>query len=103
MAIETLIFETSGAIARLTFNRPERLNAISRRTIAEANAAMDTIEADPALRVVVLNGTGRAFSAGMDPLWAGMNPLWASIDPLSAGMDTLWAGMDPLCAGMDPL
>ena len=66
MAIETLIFETSGAIARLTFNRPERLNAISRRTIAEANAAMDTIEADPALRVVVLNGTGRAFSAGMD-------------------------------------
>ena len=66
MSFETLTLESVGRVARLTFNRPNRLNAISRRMIGEVNVAMDKIEADDDLAVVVLAGAGRAFSAGMD-------------------------------------
>ena len=66
MSYKTLIFERVGRVARLTINRPERLNAINRAAIKEINAAMNLIEADDDLAVIVLTGAGRAFSAGMD-------------------------------------
>lgn len=55
-----------GRIAVITLNRPERLNAISRRMIAEVTTALDEVEADPELRVVVVHGAGRAFCSGFD-------------------------------------
>jgi len=66
MVYRTILFEKINGIARLSFNRPERLNAISRATIAEVNVVMDAVEADDDLAVLVLDGAGRAFSAGMD-------------------------------------
>ncbi|MDP6927961.1 MAG: enoyl-CoA hydratase-related protein, partial [Rhodospirillales bacterium] len=66
MSYKTLIFERVGRVARLTFNRPDRLNAINRAAIEEINAAMNLIEADDDLAVIVLTGAGRAFSSGMD-------------------------------------
>ncbi|MFN8555835.1 MAG: enoyl-CoA hydratase/isomerase family protein [Dehalococcoidia bacterium] len=63
---DALQFERDGAVAVLTLHRPRRLNAISARTLTEINAALDAIEADPTLRVVVVTGAGRAFSAGYD-------------------------------------
>lgn len=63
---ETLLFERRGGVALITLNRPERLNAINRQMIQEITTLLDAIETDDGLNVVVLAGTGRAFSAGAD-------------------------------------
>jgi enoyl-CoA hydratase len=65
--LETLLFERrDDGIAVITFNRPERLNAINRKMIAEMRKALDVVEADADLRVVVVHGAGRAFCSGFD-------------------------------------
>jgi enoyl-CoA hydratase/carnithine racemase len=53
-------------IATLTLNRPAQYNTLSRATIDALTAALQAIAADPAVRVVVIAGTGRAFSTGHD-------------------------------------
>ncbi len=65
MAYTTLLLETSGETATLTFNRPEKRNAISTEMIAELLAALEEIERGPA-RVAILTGAGKAFCSGMD-------------------------------------
>ncbi len=56
-----------GAIALLTLNRPEKLNALNYATNDRLLELLDTIEIDPTIRAVVLTGAGaRAFSAGGD-------------------------------------
>lgn len=62
---ETLLLDTSGQIARLTLNRPEKRNALSPLTICELMTALDEIEKSKA-RVAILTGAGKAFCAGMD-------------------------------------
>ncbi|QIZ37739.1 enoyl-CoA hydratase/isomerase family protein [Saccharopolyspora sp. ASAGF58] len=57
--------EREGPIAWLTFDRPDRLNALSMRMLDELAAHLATLESSDA-RVVVLRGAGRAFSAGYD-------------------------------------
>lgn len=66
MAFETVTFERDGAVALLTLNRPEKLNAINKRMVSEVNEVLDEAEADNGLRALVLTGAGRAFSAGFD-------------------------------------
>jgi enoyl-CoA hydratase len=61
-----ILFARDGGCARLTFRRPDKLNAITPRMADELHAALDIADADPAVRVVVLKGSGRAFSAGFD-------------------------------------
>lgn len=51
---------------RITLNRPSKLNALSGALIGELMTALDAAIADPAVRVIVLQGAGRAFSAGYD-------------------------------------
>ena len=58
--------EDSGAIARLTMNAPERLNALSDAMLAALDSALAEIAGDARIRVVVLNGAGKAFCAGHD-------------------------------------
>jgi enoyl-CoA hydratase len=53
-------------IAVITLNRPQRLNAINRQMIAEVHRVLDAVEAEDALRVVVVHGAGRAFCSGFD-------------------------------------
>ena len=66
MSSELLLLEKSDAIATLTLNRPDAMNALS-RTLRDAIAhAFREIQADPAIRVAVLTGAGRAFCAGFD-------------------------------------
>ena len=57
-------FEQTGAIARITLNRPEKLNAIDYQLGAELYAAFQRCEPDPSIRAIVLAGAGRAFCAG---------------------------------------
>lgn len=52
--------------ATVTLNRPEKLNTLSNELRREFGAALAELEADPAVRVLILTGAGRAFTAGMD-------------------------------------
>jgi enoyl-CoA hydratase/carnithine racemase len=56
----------AGPVATITLSRPEALNAITPDMLVELAAALDDVSAREAVRVVVLTGEGRAFSAGVD-------------------------------------
>ncbi|MEM1649915.1 MAG: enoyl-CoA hydratase-related protein, partial [Sulfolobales archaeon] len=61
-------------------NRPERLNAINIEMLQELSRVLDELEADDSVRVIVITGSGRAFSAGADVTgFAGVNPVKAYI------------------------
>ncbi|MCC7535122.1 MAG: enoyl-CoA hydratase/isomerase family protein [Deltaproteobacteria bacterium] len=62
----TLRYEVADAVATITLARPERRNALSPVVVNELLHALDAAKADPAVRVVVLTGEGKAFSAGGD-------------------------------------
>ncbi len=66
MAFQCLLYEKKGPICYLTLNRPDKLNALNGAILTEFREAMDVIEVDPDIRVVILTGAGRAFSAGFD-------------------------------------
>ena len=72
---ETIRLETDGAVARLTLDRPAVLNAINRTMIRDIHAALDRVEADEAIRVLVVQGAGRAFSAGFDLKESAAEPI----------------------------
>jgi len=61
-----ILIEKKGAVGLLTLNRPQALNALSRALIEELAKAVDTLEADPAIKVLVLTGSEKAFAAGAD-------------------------------------
>ena len=58
--------QTADAVATLTIPRPHKLNALTNGIMKELAAALDGIATDESIRVVVLTGEGRAFSAGFD-------------------------------------
>ncbi len=66
MAFECITYEKKDAIGYLTLNRPDRLNALNAALLGEFREALDVVEDDPDIRVVILTGAGRAFSAGFD-------------------------------------
>lgn len=75
MAEPRIRIATEGAVATITVARPEKLNAFDIGMLTELSAACDEIEADAAVRVAILTGEGKAFSAGGDiRAWAGMEP-----------------------------
>jgi len=63
---DEVLYDVADHIATITFNRPERMNTISREMLGELSVALLTADADPDVRVVILTGTGRAFCAGLD-------------------------------------
>ncbi len=73
LAFETLLVEQyAEGFATLVFNRPEKLNTLSIRLRQELAAAIDMLQADPRTRVLILSGSGRAFTAGLDlDEWSG--------------------------------
>lgn len=65
--MSTVTFEARGEIARITLNRPDRLNTFNGAMFSELNAAIDRFRDDDTLKVAILAGAGeRAFSAGVD-------------------------------------
>ena len=66
MDFQTIHFERGNGIARLALNRPEKLNAFNVLMHREVAAALDAIEADGSLRVLLMTGRGRGFCAGQD-------------------------------------
>jgi enoyl-CoA hydratase len=64
---ETLLLERRGRVALLTVNRPDKLNALNIKTRQEGAAALEELQADGAVRVVVITGAGeKSFVAGAD-------------------------------------
>src|SRR5664279_5571416 len=61
-----VLADTQDGICTLTMNRGDRFNPLSTAMIAALDAALDVVAGDPAARVVVLAGAGRAFCAGHD-------------------------------------
>ncbi len=66
MSSPVLLIDRDGAIATLTLNRPEALNALSAELRLALSTGFRDLEADPNVRVAIVTGAGRAFCAGMD-------------------------------------
>jgi enoyl-CoA hydratase len=62
----TVEYSTAGPIGRVTFTSPKGVNVISAAFIEQLNAALAKVEADPAVRVVIVTGSGKTFLAGAD-------------------------------------
>jgi len=99
MTYENILFSVDSGIARLTLNRPDRLNSFNDAMHAEVRAALGRVKADSSVRVLLLTGAGRGFCAGQDlgdrAVAPGSEPvdLGASIDrnykPLVLGLRAL--------------
>jgi len=61
-----LLRSQEGGVVALTLNRPAQFNALSEALLADLQAALDAIAGDPAARVLVISGAGKAFCAGHD-------------------------------------
>lgn len=64
--MSTVLYDQVGTVAVLTLNRPDKLNAFNAEMLSDLMAALARAGADAGVRVVVLKGAGRAFSAGYD-------------------------------------
>ena len=96
MAYETIIWEQSGAVGRLTLNRPESLNAWTPQFGHELRTVIEGEAADDSVRAVLITGAGRGFSSGAD--------LKAGFDPADDGMPDIHKELHdvyhPAIAGM---
>lgn len=75
MAYENLIYEKKDGAARITINRPNVMNAITPGLLSEIKAAIMEAGKDDEVKVIVLTGAGRAFSAGVDLVALGDHKL----------------------------
>ncbi|MCM8750517.1 enoyl-CoA hydratase/isomerase family protein [Thermomicrobiaceae bacterium CFH 74404] len=66
MTTSTVLLSRDGAVATLTLNRPEKLNALNVELVTDLRDALTEIAQDKGIRLVVVRGAGRAFCAGLD-------------------------------------
>ncbi|MFO1399504.1 MAG: 2-(1,2-epoxy-1,2-dihydrophenyl)acetyl-CoA isomerase PaaG [Burkholderiales bacterium] len=66
MTYESIRFESADGIARITLNRPDRLNSFTSAMHAELRDALAAVRADASVRALLLTGEGRGFCAGQD-------------------------------------
>src|SRR5258708_10295898 len=66
MNFENILYVLADGIARITFNRPDKLNSLTEEMHAELRSAPDAVHADPSARALVLKAAGRRFSASQD-------------------------------------
>jgi enoyl-CoA hydratase/carnithine racemase len=79
MDYKTVILEKKDGIAVLTLNRPEVLNSVNMEMRSEIAGILDSLEADPAVRLLIVTGAGRAFCSGADIQEAVQNPDMAKL------------------------
>jgi enoyl-CoA hydratase len=63
---QTLTYETTGRIARIALDRPERGNGITRRMVCELEQCVEQADLDPAVHAILLSGNGKGFCGGYD-------------------------------------
>ena len=66
MDFDTIRYEVTDGLCRLTLDRPDRMNAMTNQMVREAYEALVAASADPTVRVLVLTGAGKAFCPGAD-------------------------------------
>ena len=79
MSYDTILFGIDDGIARLTFNRPDKLNSFNRQMHAEVRQVLEELPSSSA-RVLVLTGAGRGFCAGQDLADRAVAPGAAAVD-----------------------
>lgn len=84
-SMNTLLLEPSAGVLRITLNRPEVRNAMSLAMVGELQAALSLAEADPSVRVIVLQGAGGHFCSGGDL----QDMVKARMSPAPAGSDAI--------------
>jgi enoyl-CoA hydratase/carnithine racemase len=95
---EAISVSVEGAVGRITLSRPAKLNSLSRAVLEELAGAAAWFDERPEVKVVVIGGEGRAFSAGFDlddPTWAELGPPERSTAVGRAMAESI-AGMDAL-------
>lgn len=92
-----VLYDASAGVALITFNRPERLNAWGADIAAGLHAAIDRAEADPAVRAIVLTGSGRGFCAG-----ASLGTTGAFDDPQAGSVTVAETAVAQLVGERDP-
>ncbi len=80
MSYTCIAFEIAGGVARIILNRPEKLNSFTMVMHEELRDALAHVASEPALRVLLLTGAGRAFCAGQDLADAAAAPSNAEAD-----------------------
>ncbi len=80
MSYETILFDVEAGVARLTLNRPDRLNSFTAAMHGEVACALAYVANDPAIRAVLLTGAGRGFCAGQDLADRAVTPGEAPVD-----------------------
>src|SRR5258708_38155107 len=94
MAETPVLAALERGVLTLTLNRPERLNAMNNALIEAMNANLERARQDPAIRAVLLTGTGRGFCAGADLVGGGPIDAKAGAPPdLGADMDRIFNPM----------
>jgi enoyl-CoA hydratase len=92
-------YEVDGRIARITLDRPERGNGITRRLVTELAAAVERADLDPAVHVMLLSGNGEGFCGGYDLVESaeGIGAARASDAPAGSPLDpaVMGANHDP--------
>jgi len=99
MSYQNILFASEGGIARLTLNRPDRLNSFTDAMHAELRDALAQVRADPSVRVLLLTGAGRGFCAGQDLSDRAVAP---GGDPVDLG-DSVERNYKPLVLGLRAL
>ena len=66
MKLENIIFKKKNKVAIIELNRPKSLNALCDELIRELNIALESIEKDDSISVLILTGSEKAFAAGAD-------------------------------------
>jgi len=87
MRYESIKFEASNGVGRITLNRPDRLNSFTSAMHAEVRDALAAAKSDATLRVLLLTGAGRGFCAGQDLSDRAVAPGEAAVD-LGASIET---------------
>jgi 2-(1,2-epoxy-1,2-dihydrophenyl)acetyl-CoA isomerase len=90
MSEELLVERRADGVAVVSFNRPERMNAISWSLLAAFRTAMSDLDADKSVRALVLTGRGRAFCAGTDLQQLAEDNQSADRDPAGTGERSPW-------------
>ena len=80
MVFETIAFSVESGAARLTLNRPDRLNSFTVQMHSEIAEALTAIESDKSVRTLLITGAGRGFCAGQDLSDRAVTPGSAAVD-----------------------
>jgi 2-(1,2-epoxy-1,2-dihydrophenyl)acetyl-CoA isomerase len=100
MGHSTILLEIGDGAARLTLNRPERLNSFTVEMHEEVAAALDRVEGDTSIRALLLTGAGRGFCAGQDLGDRAVSPGDEPVD-LGHSVETYYAPLVRRLAAME--